>query len=204
MPCLRRVVTITGSGVVHPGNLDARIGTPIAELIRQRGGYVSAPERLIAGGTLTGRALASDEIGLTKAMNCLIAASSVDLVPRGDEAPCIRCGDCASVCPAGLLPQQLHRSAVSDDPESLARFGLFDCIECGCCDYVCPSRIPLTARFRVAKARQCSRDDERRRAAEARVRFERHEQRRLAAVEAERRAFDDARRRARGLDERGS
>jgi electron transport complex protein RnfC len=204
VPCLRRVVTITGSGVAHPGNLDAWIGTPIAELIEQRGGYVGAPERLIAGGTLTGRALASDEIGLTKAMNCLIAATSGDLAPRGGEVPCIRCGDCASVCPAGLLPQQLHRSAVADDTESLARFGLLDCIECGCCDYVCPSRIPLTARFRVAKARQHTRDDERRRAAEARVRFERHERRRLAAVEAERRAFDDARRRARGLDERGN
>ena len=57
MPCLRRIVTITGSGVANPGNLDAWIGTPIADLVAQRGGYLGTPERLIAGGTLTGRAL---------------------------------------------------------------------------------------------------------------------------------------------------
>ena len=204
IPCVRRVVTITGSGVAQPGNVDAWIGTPIADLVARHGGYVGAPERLIAGGTLTGRALASDEAGLTKAMNCLIAATAGDLAPRGDEAPCIRCGDCASVCPAGLLPQQLHRSAIVDDTESLARLGLLDCIECGCCDYVCPSHIALTQRFRVAKARRSSSDDEHRRAAEARIRFERHERRRIAAAQAERQAFDDARRRARGFDEHGN
>jgi len=201
IPCLRRVVTITGSGIAQPGNLDASIGTCIVDLVAHCGGYVGAPERLIAGGTLTGRALATDEIGLTKAMNCLVAATSADLAPRAAEMPCIRCGDCASACPAGLLPQQIHRWLASDDPEPRLRFGLGDCIECGCCDYVCPSRIPLTPRFHAAKALWRLRADDAQRADAARRRFERHEQRRLAAVEAERRAFEEARRRARRLDD---
>ena len=200
VPCLRRIVTVTGSGLAQPGNLDASIGTPIVDLVAHCGGYIGAPARLIAGGTLTGRALATDEIGLTKAMNCLVAATDADLGPRSAEMPCIRCGDCASVCPAGLLPQQLHRWARVDDAAALERFGLGDCIECGCCDYVCPSHIALTPRFHAAKARRRLRADEARRADDARGRFERHEERRLAGIEAQRQAFDEARRRARGLD----
>jgi electron transport complex protein RnfC len=196
-PCIRRIVTITGSGVVRPGNLDALIGTPLADLVATRGGFDGEPQRLLSGGTMMGRALASDAIGLTKAMNCVVVATAADLLPRGEEMPCIRCGDCASVCPAGLLPQQLHRLAATGDATQLARFGLTDCIECGCCDYVCPSRIPLTWRFRQAKARLRMRADEASRAADARRRFERHERRLRETAEAERRQFDDVRRRAR-------
>ena len=117
--------------------------------------------------------------------------------------PCIRCGDCAAVCPAGLLPQQLHVAARMDDREGLGRFGLDACIECGCCDYVCPSAIPLTARFRAARERQHIADVERRRAFEAKARHERHQRRLAEQAEAERLAFDAARRRARGPDPGG-
>jgi electron transport complex protein RnfC len=65
--------------------------------------------------------------------------------------PCIRCGSCAEVCPAFLLPQELHRFALAQETGDLDRYGLLDCIECGCCDYVCPSQIPLVERFRLAK-----------------------------------------------------
>ena len=104
---------------------------------------------------MTGRALATDAIGLTKGMNCVLAAALDDLRDRSQarEVPCIRCGDCASICPAGLLPQQLHRAALAQDVVALEALGLVDCIECGCCDYVCPSQIPLTQRFRVARSR---------------------------------------------------
>jgi electron transport complex protein RnfC len=110
--------------------------------------------------------------------------------------PCIRCGDCAAVCPVALLPQQLHRAARADDLAGLARFGLTDCIECGCCDYVCPSAIPLTAGFRAARERQQLHEAERRRAVETKARYERHRRRQGEQAEAERRAFEAARRRA--------
>jgi electron transport complex protein RnfC len=112
--------------------------------------------------------------------------------------PCIRCGDCATVCPPGLLPQSLLRAITAGDDAEVARHGLADCIECGCCDYVCPSRIPLTARFRAARAARKAQLDERRRAAAARERYLRHEQRLAAMAEAERQAFEAARNRARG------
>jgi electron transport complex protein RnfC len=196
-PCISRIVTVTGSAVAQPANLEARIGTPLAALVGDCGGYRGDARRLVAGGSMTGVALATDEAPLTKAMNCILVATGADLRGHGVEMPCIRCGDCAGVCPVGLLPQQLHRAVTNADAGQSARHGLADCIECGCCDYVCPSRIPLAARFRAARAGQRARDEDRQRADEARRRFEQHERRLALQAEAERRAFEEARRRAR-------
>jgi electron transport complex protein RnfC len=197
-PLTSRIVTVTGSGVSNPANLEARIGTSFAELVIACGGYVANPERLIAGGIMTGRAVGTDEVPLTQAVNCILAATGVDLTARQGPFPCIRCGDCADACPAGLLPQQLHRGVLAADAAVLERHGIDDCIECGCCDYVCPSGIALTAGFRSARAEARKQHEAARRADEARERFTRHEQRLAAAAEEERSAFEAARRRARG------
>jgi electron transport complex protein RnfC len=152
-PLLRRIVTVTGSGIANPANVDASIGTPIAALVAACDGYAQAPVRLIAGGAMTGRALPTDAVPLVKGLNCVIAASASDLAAPASERPCIRCGECAVVCPAILLPQQIHRAVLLGDLGTAAMFGLEDCIECGACDYVCPSRIPLTDRFRAGRVR---------------------------------------------------
>lgn len=152
-PLIERIVTITGSGVNVARNLIARIGTPIANLIADCGGYVGHVERLIMGGSMMGIALPSDDVAVTPHTNCVVVATADDLAPRGPELPCIRCGDCATACPAMLLPQQLLRYARLNDRAALTELGLRDCIECGCCDYVCPSHIPLTSTFVAAKNR---------------------------------------------------
>ena len=197
-PTLRRVVTVTGSGVVAPANVEVRIGTPIADLVAACGGYADAPLRLIAGGSMMGRALDTDDVPVTHALSCALVATAGDLVPRGREYACIRCGDCADVCPPGLLPQQLLRGLLAGDEATLARHGLADCIECGCCDYVCPSAIPLTTRFRAARADARARDAARRQSDDLRARHARHVARLAAEAEAERRAFEAARQLARG------
>lgn len=198
-PLIRRVVTLSGSGVARPGNFEARIGTPVAALIDAAGGYAGTPLRLWQGGSMTGRALCDDATPLTRASNCIVAATSADLrPPAGPELPCIRCGDCASACPAGLLPQQLHRAVRSNDEEALTRYGLADCIECGCCDYVCPSAIPLTERFRQGRIALRERAAAAGRAGEARLHFEQRQARLATLEETRRREFDEARRRARG------
>jgi Na+-translocating ferredoxin:NAD+ oxidoreductase subunit C len=198
-PMLARVVTVTGSGVRHPGNIRAPIGTPLAVLIAASGGYRGAPLRLIAGGSMTGRALPTDEVGLTKAMNCVFVATRDDIGSRLEaaEMPCIRCGDCASACPAGLLPQQLLRAALADTHDSLRQFGLDDCIDCGLCDYVCPSQIPLADRFRDARRRLHEAAAMAKKAADARERHELRQRRLREAATAEQQAFESVRDRAR-------
>ncbi len=87
--------------------------------------------------------------------------------------PCIRCGDCADVCPELLLPQQLYWFAAAGDSDRLREYRLFDCIECGCCAYVCPSRIPLVHYYRQAKSQVVLEEEQGNEAAAARQRFNR-------------------------------
>ena len=156
-PLISRIVTVTGGGVRQPCNIDARIGTRVADLIALAGGYRNGPLRLIMGGPMMGIALASDELPMTAATNCLIAATPADLgepalAGAGPEMPCIRCGDCIEACPASLLPQELLVAARGANQTELRALGVTECIECGACDYVCPSHIPLTQHFIRAKA----------------------------------------------------
>jgi electron transport complex protein RnfC len=100
---------------------------------------------------MMGYALPDDETPITKATNCIIAALADEVRTDMHEWPCIRCGDCAMVCPSRLLPQELLVAATTSDFDALRTLGLADCIECGCCDVICPSQIMLTERFRIAK-----------------------------------------------------
>jgi electron transport complex protein RnfC len=202
LPLLSRIVTVTGSGVAHPRNVRAAFGTPLAQLVAAAGGYQGTPLRLIAGGNMTGRALPSDEVGLTKATNCVLVATQADLTGRLEavEQPCIRCGDCAAVCPAGLLPQQLERATRAEEPQSLRDLGVFDCIDCGLCDYVCPSQIPLAQHFRIARDRLRAADAVAAKAGQALERFLRHERRRQESAAAEQRAFEAMRAQSRAAD----
>ena len=169
-PLISRVTTITGDGVASPINVRARIGTSIEEAIQYAGGYTEQAKHLVVGGPMTGKSVSTDEVPLVKASNCVLVLSETPFADS--ERPCIRCGDCASVCPVQLLPQQLFWYTCADDEKKLREFGLLDCIECGCCDLVCPSHIPLTADFRMAKGRIRELADEKARAERAKQRFE--------------------------------
>jgi electron transport complex protein RnfC len=169
-PLISRVTTVTGDGVESPVNVRARIGTTVEDIVHCAGGYRGEPRYLVIGGPMTGKSVTTDEVPVVKATNCVLVMA--DAPTAGPELPCIRCGECAAVCPVQLLPQQLFWHACADNEQRLREFGLLDCIECGCCDLVCPSHIPLTAEFRIAKGRIRELADEKARAERARQRFE--------------------------------
>jgi H+/Na+-translocating ferredoxin:NAD+ oxidoreductase subunit C len=152
-PVTSRVTTITGGGIARPCNLDVRLGTCIADLVGACGGYSAPITRLIIGGSMMGLAIGSDSVPVTRATNCVIAATEPEVRHDAVALPCIRCGACSNACPANLMPQELNYATEHGRLDALEELALFDCIECGCCDVVCPSHIQLTDHLRLGKLR---------------------------------------------------
>ena len=171
-PLISRIVTVTGDGISNPANLEVRIGTPAADLVEACGGYTDKVSRLLLGGPMMGFALQTDALPITKTSNCLVAASAGEIPEPAPASACIRCGKCAEVCPARLLPQQLYWYAHARDFDRTQDYRLFDCIECGCCAQVCPSHIPLVQYYRFAKTEIWDQERARARSDAARQRHE--------------------------------
>ncbi|MEW8216339.1 MAG: electron transport complex subunit RsxC [Candidatus Thiodiazotropha endolucinida] len=187
-PLISRIVTITGEGIREPGNFEAPLGMLAGDLIAQAGGYIEQqPQQLILGGPMMGFDLNTDQVPITKGANCLLCPSEEESPPPQPARACIRCGRCADVCPANLLPQQIYWYSRAKDLEQAQDYNLFDCIECGCCSHVCPSHIPLVQYYRYAKAESWAQEQERRESEHAK---QRHDFRvsRLERLEAERKA----------------
>ncbi|MDP3534955.1 MAG: electron transport complex subunit RsxC [Halomonas sp.] len=191
-PLVERIVTLTGEAVSTPGNYWVRLGTSVASLLDGVGLMPGQLHQVIVGGPMMGTPLATLDTPVTKTTNCLIAATLAELPPAPIESPCIRCGACESVCPAQLLPQQLHWYARAENDSTLETLNLFDCIECGACSFVCPSFIPLVEDYRLAKQRIRMKQIETAKSDHAKHRFE-FRQARLAREDAEKQARRQAR-----------
>ena len=171
-PITERIVTLTGEAVSRPGNVWARLGTPVRHLLDDAGFCPSADQMVIMGGPLMGFTLPWLDVPVVKITNCLLAPSATEMGEPQEEKGCIRCSACADACPADLLPQQLYWFSKGQQHDKATAHNLADCIECGACAWVCPSNIPLVQYFRQEKAELYAITQEEKRAAEAKARFE--------------------------------
>ena len=199
-PLVSRVVTVTGHGIAEPANLEVPVGAPVAALIEACGGTGGEVTEILVGGPMMGFTLLDRQAPVVKTTNCILVATARDAPPAPQPLPCIRCGACAEVCPALLLPQQLYWLTHARDLDRVQDYNLFDCIECGCCAWVCPSHIPLVHYYRYAKTEIWALEREREKAERARrrhearlARLEREKRERAARLKARQRpAGDDA------------
>lgn len=151
MPLIKKRVTIAGSAVKEPKNVEVLIGTPLKDVFEFCGGFAQEPLKIIMGGPMMGIAQFSLDNMVVKHTNALLAFNRID-AELLKESACIRCGKCATVCPMGLLPLYINANMTKGLIEDTVKYSPADCIECGSCSYVCPAKRHLVQSIRYVKA----------------------------------------------------
>ncbi|MGQ7870309.1 electron transport complex subunit RsxC [Sunxiuqinia sp. sy24] len=149
-PLIERVVTITGKSVAKPSNFLVRIGTPVQELIDAAGGLPEDAGKIISGGPMMGKAVASTSIPVTKGTSGILIMQDKE-AKREQIKTCIRCTRCVTVCPMGLEPYYLMTVSDKQVWDKAEEQHIMDCIECGSCSYTCPADRPLLDYIRLGK-----------------------------------------------------
>lgn len=148
-PLVSRIVTVNFAEQCFVA--DVPIGIAIKDLAKKLGIAIGDQMSATIGGMMMGRVVDDTRAPILKTTS-VVSIALENIRAQQNEGQCIRCGECVSVCPARLQPQQLFDVAKLKDLDAVQELGIFDCIECGCCDYVCPSQIPLVDYFRTAKS----------------------------------------------------
>ncbi len=149
-PLYKRIMTVSGRGIISPKNIEVRTGTPLSAIVNFCGGIKDETVKLISGGPLMGFSLQSTDVCTTKTDSGFLALT-------GDEAstmlptPCINCGKCAAVCPMRLMPMYIDFYATAGDYDTAVKYGAKNCFECGTCAYVCPAKRPIVQSVRLTK-----------------------------------------------------
>lgn len=160
MPLIKRKITVDGSSVAQPKNVEVLIGTPLRDVFEFCGGFTEQPVKIIMGGPMMGVAQFSLDNTVIKQTNALLALGK-DEACLAHEEVCIKCGRCVGACPMSLLPLYLNACVERGLFEKLNDFNVLDCIECGCCSYVCPSarRLVQSIRYGKGELRKIARED---------------------------------------------
>ena len=150
MPVVKKIVTVSGSGVVEPKNVECPIGTPVSALFDFCGGLKDGTFKIIAGGPMMGMAQYTADIPVGKGTGAMLAFCEHE-EQTVEHPQCIRCGKCVAACPMHLEPLFLYQYASKGMVEELNAAHIMDCMECGACSYVCPARMHLTHMFKTGK-----------------------------------------------------
>jgi electron transport complex protein RnfC len=146
----RKLITL----IDQEGNqtiLSATLGTPIGDIFSACRTAVADGDRIIIGGPMTGSAIYSEDYPVQPDTDTILLQKKQDIALTSDY-PCINCGECVRICPAGIPVNMLVRFLEAGQYEDAATlYDLYSCVECGLCSYVCVSRIPIFQYIKLAK-----------------------------------------------------
>jgi len=143
-PLMNRIITVSGDGILNPGNYYVCIGTNMQELIDIAGGMKETAVLKIAGGPMMGTKIEDWNTPITKITSGLTVLTK-NPVNEKSVADCIRCGRCSEVCPQLLVPAKLWKYAIQEKEAFFEKWHGLECIECGSCSFICPAKLDLTS-----------------------------------------------------------
>ena len=154
MPLVDKCVSVDGSAVKNPSNIIVPIGKSFGYCLEACGGFKEEPRKVIEGGPMMGRTVASLDEPVVKATNGIVAMGEKEAI-LSEPSPCIHCGRCVEACPLNLNPVAFAKALSMEDEDEkealLKREDVAQCMECGCCAFVCPAHRPLVANNREDK-----------------------------------------------------
>ena len=152
MPLIKRIVTIDGDAINEPKNIRVPLGTSYEDVFEFCGGVKENISRIISGGPMMGAAQWDYNSVIMKNTSAILVFSEEKDRTIVENASCIHCGKCVSVCPMHLMPNYLAAFSKANNDEMCEKFNLMSCVECGCCTYNCPGRVPIVQHIRNKKA----------------------------------------------------
>ena len=152
-PVFDKIVSVIGKdGITR--RVKAFIGTPIHRILSQLGLETQEMDRIIIGGPLKGFSAYTLYHPVQPDMDTIILQDREE-IPGVSDYPCINCGKCVRICPAGvpvnLLVRYLEANLYQD---AVDNFDLDACIDCGLCSYVCTAKMPIFQYIRLGKHEQ--------------------------------------------------
>jgi len=149
-PLIERVVTVTGNGILQPGNFIVPVGMLVSDLFAYCGGLTDDAAKIVLGGPMMGPTAARLDVPVLKGTSGITILTHKE-VSRIEQTACIRCSRCVDYCPLGLVPTRIAHAVKARNLEMAQEYDLQACCECGCCSYVCPAQIPLLQYLRAGK-----------------------------------------------------
>ena len=132
----KQIITVSGSAVGNPQNIEAYIGTPIIELI-EHCSLDLRPGRILADNVMMGQSISASSVVFPG----LSAITVLTDKETRHATACIGCGRCVNVCPKKIMPCYILRDYQNENINGEDFRRAQSCIGCGLCSYVCPSGI---------------------------------------------------------------
>lgn len=145
-----RVITVSGSGINTPKNIQVKIGTPVEDIINFCGGVKEDYVEIVCGGPMTGKSVFDLRSPITKTTSGLLVFTKKEVNP-GKESPCIRCSRCVDHCPARINPTDINSAILKGNIDICEALHADQCMECGICSFVCPAKRNLSQSVKLAK-----------------------------------------------------
>jgi electron transport complex protein RnfC len=127
-PITEKLITVAGNAIEYPFVINVKIGTSIADIIKNNCKIINDKYFCIVNGLIAGTTLNSLNGVVTFDTRSIFLNTACDDL----EKKCINCGLCNTKCPVGLNPKYLREHKSKDRSK---------CINCGLCTYICPSKI---------------------------------------------------------------